>query len=394
MYDLLHGARIVELSHILMAPFGTQFLGDFGADVIKVEPASGDFYRTVGNQKNPGMSAQWMSVNRNKRSVVLDLRSEAGREAMMDLIRSADVFIHNIRPGGIGRLGLSYDDLKKVKPDIVYCVACGFGSDGPYHGKPAFDDIIQGQSGFAYCASDGDGKPRLLQVTVADVLGGVFLAQSMIAGLYHKKVTGEGVYIETPMFETAVSVVMNQHLAGHAFEPPVSGMGYGRVMSPFRHPTATADGYIVHGIYNRQHWTKFMTHVGRIDVAEGPMLESDQALGQHIGELYRIASEEVFPTRTSAAWSEVLDGLEIPWAPVNTFDDLMKDPHLEAIKFFETYDHPTEGRVRGIRLPYHMEGLDRLPDGPPPILGHHTDEVLAELGWSEDRIKALSRAAS
>lgn len=389
MYDLLHGARIVELSHILMAPFGTQFLGDFGADVVKVEPATGDYYRWVGNHKNRGMSAQWMNVNRNKRSVVLDLRSDAGREAMMDLIKAADAFVHNIRPGGIQRLGLAYEDLKQVNPGIVYCVACGFGSDGPYSGRAAFDDIIQSQAGFAHCSRDAAGNPRLLQVTASDAIGGLFLAQSVVAGLYHRKTTGEGVYIETPMFETSVSIVMNQHLAGHTFEPPIADMGYGRVMSQHRNPTATSDGFIVHGIYKRKHWLDFMRHIGRSDIADGPMLKDDVALGENIAALYRMVGEDILPTRSTAEWAAILDEHEIPWAPVNTFDDLMNDPHLKAVDFFHQYDHPTEGPTRSIRLPYHVEGMSQMVDLPPPGLGTHTKEVLLELGWPKDRVQAV-----
>ena len=380
MYDFLQGVRIVELGHILMGPYAAQFLGDFGADVIKVEPPEGDFYRSVGVSNSPGMSSQWMNVNRNKRSVVLDLKTERGREAMRALVGTADAFVHNMRPSAVERLGFDYAHAKVENPEIVYCFAGGFGSEGPYGDRPAFDDIIQGFSGMAAVNAAQDGAPRLVPLSMADTLVGLMLSQAVLAGLFRRAQTGKGACIEVPMFEAVASVVFNQHLAGRAYEPARGDFGYQRLLSPHRRPCATKDGYIVHGLYKAKHWRAFLEAVGRKDVIERGLIDDNDALARNIPELYRIASEEILPHRTTAQWRRLFSTLDVPSAPANALADVAADEHLEAVELFERYDHPTEGRVRGLRLPMSVSGAERLPDRPPPRLGAHTEEVLDELG--------------
>jgi formyl-CoA transferase len=389
MYKLLDGTKVVELGHILLAPFAAQTLGDFGAEVIKVEPPGGDLYRNVGHGRSPGMTAQWMAGNRNKRSVALDLKQEAGRAVLRALLKDADIVVHNMRAQAMEALGFGYDAVRAINPGIVYCAAIGFGQDGPYADKPAFDDIIQAYSGVAELNGRNAGAPAFVPLVVTDMMAAMTLGQAMLAALVRKRATGEGCYLEVPMFETAAALALNQHLGGHGFQPPEGPMGYGRVLSPHRRPVATADGHMVHGVYTHAHWRRFTSEVGRDDIANGPLLADRAAIGQNIMELYRIAAEDIFPARGTEDWLALLTRLDIPCAPVLAIEDLEDDPHLQAVGLFEDYDHPTEGRVRQVRNPAVMRGPVRAADLPPPTNGRHSREVLAELGYDGAQIDAL-----
>lgn len=389
MFKLLQDVRVVEIGHILMAPYATQFLGDFGADVIKVEALDGDLYRAIGLGRKRGMTAQWMSVNRNKRSLSVDLKSPEGRAAVLDLLRGADVVVHNMRPRAIERLGLGYEALRAINPRLVYCAAIGFGQDGPYADFPAFDDIIQAYSGLAAVNGVHQGAPAFVPLSIVDKIVGLMLGQAMLAGLHRQRQTGKGCYIETPMFEAAVTVVLNQHLHGHSFVPEAGGIGYPRVMSPHRRPAATKDGFIVHGVYKYQHWQAFLHATGRQDVLDGPLMADRHAMASSIAGLYEIAANEILPTRTTAEWRALFDELDIPCAPVLQMDELEQDPHLQAVALFQEYDHPTQGRLRHMRAPFVMRDVEQGADRPPPENGHHSHEVLREIGLSEEQIAAL-----
>lgn len=389
MFQLLQDVRIVEIGHILMAPYATQFLGDFGADVIKVESLEGDYYRTLGLGRKRGMTAQWMSVNRNKRSLSVDLKSPEGREAVLELLRGADVVVHNMRVKAIERLGLGYEAVRAVNPKLVYCAAIGFGQDGPYADFPAFDDIIQAYSGLAAVNGVHQGAPAFVPLSIVDKLVGLMLGQAMLAGLHRQRRTGKGCYIETPMFEAAVTVVLNQHLHGHSYVPPAGDIGYPRVMSAHRRPAATSDGFIVHGVYKYEHWQAFLRAVGRQDVLDGPLMADRYAMASSISGLYEIAINEILPTRTNDEWRALFDALDIPSAPVMGLEDLENDPHLKAVGLFQDYDHPTQGRLRHMRAPFVMRDVDQSADLPPPEIGQHSHEVLREIGLSEEQIAAL-----
>lgn len=389
MHEFLEHVRVIELGHILMAPYATQFLGDMGADVIKVESLDGDYYRGLGLGREPDMTAQWMAVNRNKRSVALDLKSPEGRETLLRMIEQADIMVHNMRPKAIGRLGLDYDSVRARNPRLVYCAAMGFGQDGPYADFPAFDDIIQAWSGLADVNGRMTGKPTFVPVAIADKIVGLMLGQAMLAGLHRQRATGKGCYVETPMFEAMVSVVLNQHLNGHGFRPPIDGLGYKRVMSRFRQPSPTSDGHIVHGIYKYDHWQRFLAEVGRHDVLDGPLMRDPHAMALNITGLYELAATEILPTRTTEEWRALLDRLDIPSAPVLTMDELEDDPHLKAVGLFEDYEHPTRGPMRHVRLPFNVRDVRRGNDRYPPELGEHGAEVLAEFGFDQAAIDEL-----
>ena len=389
MLKLLDGVCVLELGHILMAPYATQFLGDLGADVIKVEPLTGDLYRSVGVGKADGMPSQWMCVNRNKRSIALDLKSDEGRAVLREMIGKADILVHNMRPPAIARLGFDYDDVKALNPRLVYCAAIGFGREGPYADYPAFDDVIQARTGMAEVNGRLSGRPTFVPVAVADQMVGLMVGQAMLAGLHRQRATGEGCYIETPMFEAMISVMMAQHLNGHAFRPPIAGLGYARVMSPYRHPSPTADGYIVHGVYRYEQWQAFLSRVGRQDILDGPLMADRRAMAAGIAQLYEITSTEILPTRTTAEWEALLDELAIPSAPVVGLDALEDDPHVRAVGLFEDYEHPTQGPMRHVRAPFGARDVEEGPDRYPPDLGAHSAEVLREFGFSDERIQSL-----
>ena len=395
MLKLLEGVRIIEAGHILLGPLATQMLGDLGADVIKIESLDGDTYRGLGHARiRGGMTAQWMANNRNKRSVSIDLKDPEAKAAVLELVKGADAFVHNMRPAALARLGLDYDALRAIRPQLVYAQATGFGSSGPYAGRPAVDDIVQGWGGVASLVSLHWDEPAMIPMAVNDLLCGLTLANTVQAGLLRARATGRGCFIETPMFETVATAVMNQHLNGHAFrDDPASeaaGYGYARMMSPHRKPVATADGHIIHTLYNFRHWTDFFTEIGRQDLLDGPMMVDRYAAAAHVQDLYRILAEEILPTRTTAEWLEVLGRLDIPCAPVLGVADLSDDPHLQAVGLFRDYEHPSQGPARDLRLPLESRDIETGPDRHPPELGEHTLDVLRELGIDEAKIKEMA----
>lgn len=389
MHDFLNGVKIIELGHILLGPYAGQSLGDLGAEIIKVEALEGDFYRSVGTKRRSSMSAQWLNCNRNKRSISLNLKTDAGREVMTKLLRDADVLIHNMRPKAVAKLGFDYPSVRELNQGLVYCFSSGFGQDGPYRDFPAFDDIIQARSGLADLNGIHEGAPRLTPIPITDLATSQSLTQAVLAGLYRKAQTGQGCLVEVPMFETFVGLVMNQHLDGHAFVPPVSEIGYPRMLSRFRKPCATKDGFIVHGVYNIHHWRTFLTEVGRQDVVNGPLLSEPDNLGNNIATLYQLIAEEILPSKSTDEWLAIFQRLDIPCAPVTEASSIEDDEHIKAVKLFRDYDHPTEGRLREVRSAMQVTDVDQKDDRPPPRIGEHSAEILLQLGYSEEAVRGL-----
>ena len=389
MYGFLEGVRILELGHILLAPFATQSLGDFGADIIKIEPPDGDYYRNLGLSREAGMSAQWMGVNRNKRSIVIDLKRPEGRQTLLAMIREADVFVHNMRTPAIERLGLDYESVRAVNSRLVYGAAIGFGQEGPYAQRPAFDDLIQSWCGLADANGKHRGSPAFVPLVVADKITALVLGHALLAGIFRQARTGEGCYIETPMFETMVSVMLSQHLNGMAYRPPLGGLGYARVMSAYRQPAATKDGYISHGVYKYDQWRQFLAASERQDILDGPLMTDSKTMLANFPKLYQLMATEILPSRTTQEWRDLFDSLDIPCAPVYSLGDLMDDPHLQAVKLLEDYEHPTRGAMRQVRNPVVSKHVARKPDRYPPELGQHGPEILRDFGFDADAIEAL-----
>jgi len=391
----LSGVRILDLTSVVNGAYATQILADQGADVIKLEdPGSGrggggDIMRWAGHvpQGCPReLGPIFLTINRNKRSVLLDLKKPAAQRALKKIVKSCDVFAASVRYEGLKRLGLGYEDIKAIKPDIIYVHAAGYGSDGPYAGEPAYDDLIQSASGLADVLprTDGNATPRILPTLVADKVSGLFMAQAVTAALLHKARTGQGQFVEVPMLECVTSFLLVEHLYDHTFEPPLGQWGYPRVVNPNRKPFKTADGYIGLLPYTDKQWDQFFDVAGWGDsLAKDPRFADYAARARHTHELYGLV-ETVTGTKTTEEWLALLKPLSIPVVRTNRLDDLEADPHLAAVGLFEQYDHPDFGGYKQIRPPVRFSASPSNIRRHPPRLGQHTDEVLAEFGADEN----------
>lgn len=389
----LAGIKVIDLTSILMGPFATQALGDMGADVIKVEAPEGDLTRQIAPFRNDGMGAIYLNANRSKRSICLDLKRPEGREALLRLARDADVLIFNVRPAAMQRLGLGYEDVAAVNPGIIYAGLCGFGQDGPYAAKPAYDDLIQGASVMAHLiATAGDGVPRYVPSAVADRVVGLTAVAHICATLLNRERTGRGQKLEIPMFETMTAFVMGDHMSGLTFEPPVGGGGYARQLSPDRRPYATKDGYVCAMVYNDKQWASFLEATGQTELPkQDPRFATFPARTANIDHVYATLAK-IFRTRTTQEWLELLERADVPAMPVHDFETILDDPHLKAVGFFREVAHPTEGTLRLMDLPTRWSDtapeLERLP----PRFGEHGEEILREAGFSASEIRALREA--
>jgi crotonobetainyl-CoA:carnitine CoA-transferase CaiB-like acyl-CoA transferase len=377
----LDGVRIVDLTSVLLGPYCTVLLGDMGADVIKVESFEGDSTRNVGPARHPGMSGVFLGVNRNKRSIAIDLKNAQGRDVLKSLVRDADVFVTNVRRKPLQRLGLEYEQLAAINRGLIYCNAVGYGAGGPCSDDPAFDDIIQAHSGLAALQGYFNGQPQYVATVMADKAAGMMVALALTAAIRHRDRTGRGQQVDVPMFETLVSFNLVEHLYGRTFLPPIGEAVYPRAVSKFRHPYKTADGYLSVLPYNDGQWLRFFAMVGREDFATDPRFGSLAERTRNIDVLYGLI-DEVMATRSSAAWLEQLQAYDIPSVAVKHPSELLDDPHLKATGFFQQVEHPSEGLVVSMESPIRMAdspvGLRRHA----PRLGEHTREILSEIGYS------------
>jgi crotonobetainyl-CoA:carnitine CoA-transferase CaiB-like acyl-CoA transferase len=386
----LTGIRVIDLTSVVFGPYATQTLGDMGADVIKVEPPEGDIMRSAFPARNPGMSGVFLTSNRNKRSVVLNLRKPDAYDAVLRLIKTADVFVHSMRPAAIEKLGLAYDKIAAVNPNIVYASAWGFRSTGPYADRPAYDDVIQGISGTADLPRRrGADRPDFAPMVMADKVAGLHAISAITMALFHRERTGEGQQVEVPMFETVTSFNFVEHLSGSAFVPPLAAPGYVRVMEPNRKPHRTSDGYMVVLPYNDKQCRGFFKAAGRPELADDERFATASVRARNVDKFYSLISE-LIATRTTAEWLPLLKEADVPAIQVNTLEDVLTDEHLMETGFIKEYDHPTEGRIRTTGIPLYFDktpgSVTRLM---PPLLGENTREVLAESGFAEAEIAAL-----
>jgi crotonobetainyl-CoA:carnitine CoA-transferase CaiB-like acyl-CoA transferase len=384
----LAGVRIVDLTTVVLGPYATRILADMGADVIKVETFEGDQTRHYKPLRNPGMAGYFMNLNRNKRSIALDLKHPDGIEALRRLLAGADAFVHNMRPQAIERLGLGYEAVKALNPGIVYCAATGFGSKGPYAGKAAYDDVIQAGSGLASLFGRAEGVPRFAPTVICDKITGQAVAYAVLAGLLQQAKGGGGQFIEVPMLETSVEFALVEHLHAATFEPPLGGYGFARVLSAQRRPVRTSDGYMCLLPYSDRNWRDFFEFTGRTEFIGDARFERLADRVQHIDALYQLVHEEG-PRRATAQWREFCDRVEIPCMPVRDFEDLEADEHLQAVGMFMPAEHPSEGAYRVVRSPVQFGEQACGVRLHAPRLGENTREVLAEAGYTGHDVEAL-----
>ena len=384
----LAGVRVLDLTTVVLGPYCTQIMADMGADVIKVESPDGDSTRYIGAARRPGMSGIFINLNRGKKSLVLDLRTSAGRDALLAVARGCDVFIHAMRMRAIERLHLDYANVAKAVPAIVYCNVTGYGQRGRYRDKPAYDDVIQAGCGLAMLQSEQIGTPQYVTTVVADKVTGLLALSGILMALHHRAHTGEGQAVDVAMFETMASFVLAENISGQAFDPPLGPAIYHRLTTPARKPYRTRDGYLAVIVYTDRQWREFLRVAERTDLLGDPRLASFTTRTEHVDFLYRLI-EDIIATRTSAQWVEALEDADIPVMPVLTTDELFNDPHLREAALIESLEAGADGALRLPRTPI---GYSRTPAGPldaAPELGQHSREILMGAGYASADADAL-----
>ena len=384
----LTGIRILDLTSVVLGPLATQILGDYGAEIIKVESLEGDLMRANGVHLAPGMSSIYLTINRNKQSLALDLKSEAGKSILRQLIPRVDAVVHNMRVSAIDKLGFGYDEVVKLNPQIVYCAATGFDQDGPDKDRPAFDDIIQAACGLASVNSLGKSRPDYISTLVADKTTGMALVNAVLAALLAKARSGQGQYVEVPMLETMVAFTLVEHMGGLTRNPPTQNAGYSRVLSGGRQPSPTRDGYIAMLPYTNHHWESFFRDAG------------EEALGKELGVTNRVtrnaniqglyaALHKITATKTTAEWIEICDRLDIPATPIYTMEELPSHPQLQAVQLFTDEIHPDLGAIRSVRPPVKFAKTPAKVRHQARRLGQDTESILTDLGYSQTDIQSL-----
>jgi len=381
----LAGVRILDLTHVVLGPLATQILADMGADVVKVEPPEGAINRQTGPGRNPGMGALYLNINRNKRSIALDLKHPGATDILRRMVARADVLVHNMRDRAARSLGLDADSLRKVNPRLVHCSASGFGSAGPYADRPAFDDIIQGACGLAAAEGRADGTRRFSPALVADKTTGLTLAYAILAALFARERSGEGQTVEVPMLETMVHFTMVDQMAGLTFDPPVGPGGHARSVQ--RRIYSTRDGHVAALPYTDRHWRAFFEATGQPELADDPRCADAATRLRHMDWLLGLVAQALAGMTTAEAL-ERLGALDIPCTRVNSLEEVLDDPHIAAVGLVGRVDHPSEGAIRAVRSPVVFNGTCSPLGRPAPRLGEHGEEILRELGLTASEIEA------
>jgi crotonobetainyl-CoA:carnitine CoA-transferase CaiB-like acyl-CoA transferase len=385
----LAGIRVIEAAIAVLGPVAAQVLGDMGAEVIKIETPDGDPMRQIGPARNPGMAAYFLNVNRNKKSVVLDLKRPAARAAMLRLAATADVFLHNMRPGAATRLGIDYPAVSAANPRIVYAWASGWRPDTAAAERAAFDDVIQGESGLAALNGGVGGEPRYVPMVVGDKVSGHVLAGAVAMALYARERTGKGQEVHVPMMETMAAFNLVDHLWHGVFGEPEKGLGYPRMLTPYRRPYATKDGHVCLLATTDRQWRNLFAAMDCPELAEDPRFATIAGRTANIDALYTLLAEHM-RAHTTAEWRQLLDRFDVPSGVVNDLPGLVADPYLNETGFFRRMAHPTEGELVTTAIPV---GFSETPGSlrlPPPRLGEHNAEILGALGYGAAEIAEIA----
>lgn len=386
---MLSGIKVVDLTSVVIGPLCTQILADHGAQVVKVESPEGDVGRFLGGRgRTPGMAPKFLHLNRNKRSICLDLKRPRGREALVRLLADADVMTWNNRPASMARLKLAYEDVRAINPRIVYCGMYGFGQRGRYADVAAYDPVIQGAAGVAGLNERAFGTPRFVPYVLADRTGGLIAVQMIAMALFHRERTGEGQCIGVPMFENMATQVLTEHLYQRTYDPPIGDAGDPRLVSPHYTPMRTADGYLsITANTNAQVFPLFDA-MGRPELKSDPRFCSVAARFENVDAYFALRAEGM-ARQTTAFWLEVCRRHDIPAGPYHTLETLIDDPHLADVDFIVRREHPTEGTVLDLRPANELSVGARDDWSPAPHLGEHTAQILSELGFRAAEIDAM-----
>jgi crotonobetainyl-CoA:carnitine CoA-transferase CaiB-like acyl-CoA transferase len=382
----LAGIRVVDLTTVVVGPTATLYLADYGADVIKVEAPGGDLLRSLGGRSKSGqLSGKFTHFNRNKRSLALDLKREEGRDALHRLLATADVFIANVRPAALARLGLGVEALRGRHPRLIVCNLMGFGRGGRYRDRPAYDTIIQGLSGVADTNRRVLGEPRFVPMVFADHIVGLIATQCIIAALFQREKTGEGQAIEVPMFENVAAFVLAEHMGDFSFVPPRGPSGDARVLDPLAKPGATSDGYICVSANTDAQAFALFDAIGRPELKSDPRFSSVKARLANVRAYFEVRAEGL-RTRTTAEWLDILEKADVPAGRVHTIESLVTDEHLADVGFFRNVDHPVEGEMIDLAFPNRFSSGGREDFKPAPLMGGDSVEILREIGYRDEDI--------
>ncbi len=385
----LSGLKVVDLSRFIAGPYCTMKLGDMGADVIKVEtPGRGDDSRELGPPFLEGESAYYMSFNRNKKSITLNLREAKARDILQQLIAEADVFVENFRIGVTAQMGLTYEDVKKIKEDIIYCSITGYGHNSPYREKPSFDVMIQGEAGLMSITGFPDGPPQRLGVAIADILGGFHAVEGILLALLVKNRSGKGQFVDVSLMDSIIAILTYQ--AGNFL---ATGRAPGRVGN--RHPMITPyesfeteDGYVIFAVGNQRLWESFIKALGKEELNEDPRFADMKSRNQNPAELKAII-EDLTRRKTTEKWVEIMEKAGVPCGRIRTIDQVLTDPHVDIREMVVETAHPLAGKVKLIGVPTKLSLTPGAVTLPPPTLGQHTEEILVSLGLTQKEISDL-----